>query len=126
MIPDRATVAMACIKASTVNGVATAMLKVPSGGRKINGGIAWFENHHQDDKIMVYISLENGTVISGYTDDGVPDDNKGWFIPSHTKEIKIERLVDFGTLPENLYIKIVGIANREDTLRVNLHWGKAY
>ncbi len=125
MIPDRATVKMACGKAATVDGIATIMIAVPVGKRKINGGLAWFENRHPDDKLQVFIALANGTPISGYTDTDVPSENQGWFIPNHADYVEIERLVEFGTLPEGLYLKVVGIKGdlSSDTFRVNLHWG---
>ncbi len=134
-IPDRATVVMACMKADTVDGVATALLKVPTGGRKINGGTAWFSDNHNDDKVKVFVTDEDnilgygaGFVVAGYTDTGVPEDNQGWLIPYYAPFVQIERLVDFGNLPQNLYIKVVGITGdlRASTFRVNLHWGKPY
>lgn len=133
MIPDRATVQMACGKAATVAGVANILIKVPTGGRKINGGIAWFEAHNLDDRVQVLVTDEDnilgygaGFVVAGYTDLSVPSGNQGWYIPRDSGEIKIERLIEFGSLTQNLYIKIIGITgdSRADTLRVNLHWGK--
>lgn len=133
MIPDRATVQMACIKAETVDGIAVAKLKVPSGGRKINGGLAWFEENGDDDRIQVFVTDEDnllgqgsGFVVAGYTDSVVPTENQGWFIPKKAPYIEIQRLVDFGHLPANMYIKIIGIKSGgvAGVLRVNLHWGK--
>lgn len=132
-IPDRATVQMARMKVATVAGTSTCLVKIPALGRKINGGLAWFETPHFDDILKVFVTDEDnllgagaGTVIAGYTDLEVPADNQGWFLAKNAPYITIERLVEFGTLPGNMYLKIVGITGdaRVDTLRVNLHWGK--
>lgn len=132
-IPDRATVQMARMKCDTVSGVATCKIKIPADARKINGGLAWFGNHHADDFIAVYITDEDnllgygaGFVVGGYTDAAVPEANRGWFIPTTAPYVSIERLVEFGTLPPNMWLKIVGTKGdgAADTLRINLHWGK--
>lgn len=132
-IPDRAIVQLARAKAATSSGVATILLKIPAAGRLIDGGRAWFETPHFDDFISVYVTDEDnllgygaGAVIGGYTDTDVPIDNRGTFIPKTAPYVELTRLVDFGHLPGNMYLKIVGTTGdlRADNLRVNLHWGK--
>jgi hypothetical protein len=134
MIPDRATVQLARGKADTVSGTATVLIKVPTVGRKISGGLSWFGTPHPDDYLHVMISDEDnllgygaGATIASYTDTGVPSANQGWFIPPSGFAL-VERLVEFGNVPGGLYVKIVGTKGdgSSDTLRVNLHWGQAY
>lgn len=134
-IPDRATVQMAKAKVSTnvLTGIGTILIKIPSGGRKINGGIGWFASPGNDDSFEVYVTDEDnilgggaGAIISGYTDTDLPEENRGWYCPIGAPYTAIERMVEFGTLPENLYLKIVakkGVVG-VDTFRANIHWGK--
>lgn len=133
MIPDRATVQIACGKAATVTGVATILIKIPAPTRKISGGSAWFETQHFDDKVKIYVTDEDnllgygaGFVVGGYTDSDIPSENQGLYIPKIKGVAEVQKLTDFATLPALMYLKIVGVTGdtRADTLRVNLNWGK--
>jgi len=118
---------MAKGKATAVNGVATIIITVPAV-RKVSGGQAWFENHHPDDSVQVFITLPDGTVLNTYTDTQVAADNQGWYIgPSGKTEIR--QMADFGTIPQaGLQLRVVGTKGdgSADTLRTNVLWGEPY
>jgi hypothetical protein len=137
-IPQRASLRLAKVKADTVSGVATALLKVPGTpgvdkGRLIQGGTAWFGIPTLSDQIEVHISDEDnilgqgaGTIIASYTDSDVPEANKGWFIPKSDLGIQVTAFAELAAIPAGFYLKIVGKKgdlNLSDTLFVNIKWG---
>ena len=126
---------MACGKADTENGASTILIKIPSEGRYVAGGISWFLNPHKDDKISVYVSDEDnilglgaGAIVGSYTDSDVAEENRGWYLTTSTKQIEAKpvQVNDLGFVMANLYLKIVGTKGdvSTDTLYVNLHWAK--
>lgn len=139
VIPERATLRMARVKAATVNGEAVTLIKVPGTpgvdiGRVVSGGAGWFENPHPDDHVLVYITDEDnitgqgaGQVVGKYIDDDVADQNqKGWYINKHKGYIDIHEIQMFGIIPPGFYLKIVATKGdgSSDTFRGNIKWGK--
>lgn len=135
-IPDTGTLKMAKVKAATVNGVATLLIKVPGTfnpdrpARIIEGGKGWFEGSHHDDSAEVFITDEDnilqqgaGTPVGSYTDTGVPEANQGWFL--YKGELEVRALAGIGRLLGGLWVKIIAKTgdNRADTFRANIIWG---
>jgi hypothetical protein len=136
-IPEYATLKLARAKAATVNGVATIDVKVPGtpgqDERLVNGGQAWFEQHHADDFVTVEIVdvdglvAPAGTVVGSYTESSpeLSSANYGWFIPLFSKEMHVVALAGYGHVPAGMYLRIMATTGdtRADTFRLNLIWG---
>jgi hypothetical protein len=136
IVPDRATLKICKIKQVTTDGVATVLLKVPGevgefAARIIEGGHAYFNNHHADDFVQIYLSDEDdilgygvGTVVGSYTDTDVDQSNIGWFIPP-SGVLAVGALGGLGHLTGGLYLKVIATKGdlSSDTFRCNIIWG---
>lgn len=121
------------------SGNAIILLKIPgiagSGdGRWISSGIAFFDTHTPGDKVTgVYFTDEDnilgygaGFIVGSYTDDEVPEINRGWAIPP-TGWVKAEALGGYGFAPAGFYIKVIAFkagASPSGKFYCNWEWGK--
>lgn len=120
-------------------GNVTILLKIPgtpgsSDGRFISGGMAWFSQRHEDDRIIgVYFTDEDnilgggaGAIVGSYTDDEMDSINQGWRIPP-IGHVDAETLGFYGIAPSGFYMKIIGKsgngAQAGKALYMNLEWG---
>ena len=135
-IPERATLKIAKAKATTVNGIATVLLKVPGSpitvSRSISGGEGWFETSHPDDFAAIFVTDEDnilgygiGFVVGTYVDTALPIENQGWYLPRPTQLLNVEAMTSFGRLNGGFYLKIVATKGdlSLDTFRCNIIWG---
>lgn len=113
-------------KATTVDGVATLYIKVPgTTGRVISQGSAWFTTHHPDDKVEIYITLEDETVVGSYTDESVDGYQVGgWYFPPNGI-VTMHALDGYGFIPSGLILKIIATKGdlSSDAIYTNLAWG---
>lgn len=122
------------------DGIATILLKIPgeagsSDGRWISSGVAFFDVHTPGDKVIgVYFTDEDnvlgngaGTIIGSYTDDEVPEQNRGWAIPPNGW-VKAEAIGGYGFAPAGFYIKVIALKAGESPsgkFYCNWEWGKS-
>lgn len=123
----------------TTTGIATILIQIPgtpgsTDGRWLSSGIAFFDVHTPGDKVLgVYFTDEDnilgggvGTVIGSYTDDEVPEANKGWAIPP-TGWIEAEAIGGYGFAPAGFYIKVIAKKAGDSPsgkFYCNFEWGK--
>ena len=138
LIPEKGTLRTAKVKVQTdTNGDATVLLKVPGEigveSRVIKGGNGWFDTHHADDFIKIFISDEDdilgggaGVIVSSYTDDDIPPANQGWYVPPSGYG-DMSAIADMGSLLGGLYLKIVVKKgdNTQEWFRANIKWGSS-
>ena len=129
------TLNMACGKIQAdVTGLAVLDIKVPgtpggTDGRYVQGGSAWFDVYHKDDKFKVFV-VDNdnllgygaGTVIGSYTDDGP---NAGFYAEPDGR-VQVATLGFFGFIPSGMYLRMEGQCGDgvQDSLYMNIVWGK--
>jgi hypothetical protein len=125
-----------CLSKETTNQEVTLEFKVPgtygSDWRYIRGGEAWFGTSTLGDKVtdIHVVDKDNitglgvGAILKSYTDVAVANhQNSGWFI----KDVaSIRTITGMGSLPAQLYLQITAVkaGGAEDTLYVNLLWGR--
>ena len=140
------TLKLACLEApcDVTSGIATALLKIPgtagSGdGRWLSSGTAWLGGEwNSDDRILgVWFTDEDnilgygaGFVVGSYTDDELPAENQGNYIPKNPSYLTVQAIGGYGFAPSGLYIKIM--AQKGGTgpftgidFYVNFEWGKS-
>jgi hypothetical protein len=122
------------------NGMATISIKIPGtpnsgAGRWIDGGTAWFDDQHKDDRILsvVFTDEDNllgygaGTVVGSYTDSELDSAQQGWRIPNKRGMIEVIAMGGYGFAPAGFYMKITGQKGGgivTGTLYMNVMWGK--
>ena len=123
-----------------VNSLATILIKIPGtpnsgAGRWIDGGIAWFDDQHKDDRILSveFTDEDNllgngaGTVVGTYTDTELDAAQQGWRIPNKKGMIEVIAMGGYGFAPAGFYIKITGKKGGSlttGTIYMNIMWGK--
>ena len=127
-IPDRVFLQMARFKATTTDGTAEILISLPSS-RYIKGGKGWFENPHVDDYVQVNILAADDSVVSSFVDGEMVTDSQGWYFkPGGVVEIGpiIDGIdIDPSQVPGGLRVQIKAFkGSGEDTLRMNLEWGR--
>lgn len=122
------------------NSMATILIKIPGtpnsgAGRWIDGGTAWFDEQHKDDRIMSveFTDEDNllgygaGTVVGTYTDTELDSAQQGWRIPNKRGMIEVIAMGGYGFAPAGFYMKITGKKGgglTTGTLYMNVMWGK--
>ena len=119
---------------SNATGLAVLDIKVPGiigseDGRYVQGGSAWFANHHNDDHFQVHvIDVDNlmgygaGVQIGTYTEEG---DNAGFYAEPDGR-VQVSSMGFFGFLPSGVYLRMIGQSGdfAVDSLYMNVTWGK--
>ena len=134
VIIDSIATKLARIEVPTVNGVATAKIKIPSEGRTITGGAGMFLAQNPRDFVTMYLAddddvLNNGAgvIVKTYSDLGVPSGNQGKFFLSSTVPFQIKGAIENETsdLPGDFWLYIVATKYllAADVFLVNLDWG---
>lgn len=123
--------------ADTVNGVATIYIPIPTGGRTISGGKAWFASPTEGDYVLADIydrdnvmSHPSGPqVLMAWEDQDVPATNAGWHA-SVNHGLTLQPLIanDPKTYDGGLavFLRVRGYKNDlavSDKLLCNVHWG---
>lgn len=124
--PAKSTLQSARGKA-TSNGAspATITFTVPSGGRYVEYGEGWFDNHHADDYVKISILAPDDSLVGTYYDSSLPANNQGFYFNKngYAKFSKIGS--DPGKLPEGFKVKVEAYKGDQsnDTFRCNMKWG---
>jgi hypothetical protein len=129
---------LARAESETVSGVdgtvADSMIRVPDGGRSIEGGQGSFVNQETGDYLTIDLRDDDnllgfgaGTLISTFTDTGVSASNGGWYFMG-SQPLVLHPVVDNdpSNLPGGFYLHVCGHKRDPalaDTLFVNFHWG---
>jgi hypothetical protein len=135
-LPQSVSLLLARAEADTdVAGLADAIIKIPTEGRTIEGGIGFFENVEVGDYLTIDIKDDDnlygfgaGATIATFDDQLVPLANQGiYFIGNES--LKLHPIVsdDPKELPGGLYLHICGHKKNiatADTIYVNVSWGK--
>jgi hypothetical protein len=122
------------------DSLATLLIKIPgtpgsTDGRWINGGIAWFDDQHKDDRVVSvsFTDEDNilgygaGFVVGSYTDYNLDEPQQGWRIPNKRGVIEVEAIGGYGFAPSGFYLKIVGKKGGSlttGTFYINIEWAK--
>ena len=128
------TLKMACGKVvSDASGLAKLDIKVQGtpgteDGRFVQGGTAWFLNHHPDDRFKVLIiDVDNimgygaGFQVGSYCEMGA---NSG-FYAEPSGMVSVKSMGFFGFIPSGLYMRMEAQCGDGtiDTLYMNVVWG---
>ena len=126
---------------TTVSGEAILLVKVPGtpgvDRRWLDSGTGWFDHPAAGDFCRVdFVDHDNilgggvDTLLETLYDPEIDDGDKGWWMPpgSPLTIRGFDRLMD---IPSGMYIRILGTKGNagdvgfvEDTMRVNIYWGK--
>lgn len=135
------TVKLASAKASVgSDSTATILIKIPgtfgsADGRWIEGGMAWFDSVHPDDRMLsvTFTDEDNllgygaGFIVGSYTDFDMPADFQGWRVPPLQGFDVVSAIGGYGFAPAGFYLKIVGQKGGGITtgsLYINMSWAK--
>lgn len=119
-------------------GIATIVIKVPTGGRCIAGGYAFTDNFYAGDYIseMFLVDIDNvfgygpEVKLAIYCDLELPADQQGWYFEPHAPNngyIEIEPIGGYGYMPAGTYLKICAKKHPNSTANkcfINIWWGK--
>jgi hypothetical protein len=117
------------------SGLADVIIKVPTAGRAIEGGSAWFENHEPGDWVSASLKDDDnilgygaGFVVDSFDDTDLAAGQQGWYFMG-SQPIVLNPIVtdDPSDIPGNFYLHVCGHKKNvatADTLYVNIHWGR--
>jgi len=125
-IPNRESVRIARGKVTADgSGLAEIKLQIPSAGRFVKGGVAWFDNCHADDHVLIDLVDGSDNIIGTFTDSDMVSESQGWYIPKPTCILEVDSLNSAQKIPGGQYLRIKAQKgdNSQDTLRFNIKWG---